>query len=378
MKHTLKQLKKAAREVRLSAEEKSLMREALVRHMEFRPVRNIDSSRLQLVKGFGLIPSPFSISHLRNKKFMPILAILGLLMSGSVSFAAENTVPGDVLYPVKVHVNETVRGAVAVTPQAKAQWDVRLVERRLEEVEKLAATPDALPEVKEAAQVNLEQYTDRVGERIAKFEEDEDGEDALKTAGLLAEVLSAHEVSLANLAKAGGSGATTLGVDPTASTTTLVAATSTTTMSATTPTDVASLLEVLSKLREVRGHAEEKHHELKKKYHEEDTEDNLDKDGDEGIPMNGTAGVTNGATVVLDANATGTVPVAGAAAGAATSASISQGIRIGDHEDAMRSQGEHQEEVRTALGAGASIILPTIQKDAERDEEEQKTERNND
>ena len=130
MQTTLKQLKKIAREVRLSAEEKTLIREEVFQHMKANPVRNPINPRHPLMKRYDRIPSPFSlISKFRVKSTMPILIILGLLTGGSVSFAAENTIPGDALFPVKVYINESVRGAVAVSSQAKAEWELRLIMR---------------------------------------------------------------------------------------------------------------------------------------------------------------------------------------------------------------------------------------------------------
>lgn len=67
-----------------------------------------------------------------------LVIILLLLIGGGVSVTAENAVPGDMLYPVKVKVNEEVRAQLSVSAEAKADWEVKRAERRFEEVEKLA------------------------------------------------------------------------------------------------------------------------------------------------------------------------------------------------------------------------------------------------
>lgn len=65
-------------------------------------------------------------------------AMLIIITIGSgVSFAAENTLPGDVLYPIKIKVNEEVRSALSLSSESKASWAARRLERRLEEFEKL-------------------------------------------------------------------------------------------------------------------------------------------------------------------------------------------------------------------------------------------------
>ena len=65
---------------------------------------------------------------------MPIILILALMFGGGgISYAAEGAVPGDALYPIKVSVNEEVRDLVAFSPEAKADWETRRLERRLAE-----------------------------------------------------------------------------------------------------------------------------------------------------------------------------------------------------------------------------------------------------
>lgn len=237
MDNIIKQLKRGAKHTRLSVEEKATMKSALLQHVAAHPASE------SLFQGMG-IPSPFSVRNFRNKKSLSLFVIGGLLMGGSVSFAAENTVPGDTLYPVKVHFNEPVRGAIARTPKAKAEWEVRLVERRLEEVEKLEAKDDVRQDTREAARTNLEKYTERVNGRIAKFEEDNDSEDAIATAGKLADILRTHERVLIKM-----------------------------NTPATQENNVANLdapKQILEKLRVNRDDAEKKYKDLKRKYHKGD------------------------------------------------------------------------------------------------------------
>ncbi|MEK7618816.1 MAG: DUF5667 domain-containing protein [Patescibacteria group bacterium] len=84
--------------------------------------------------------SNFSLLNF-GKKLMPIALILTLavLASTGVSLAAEQALPGDFLYPIKVGVNERVQASLAATPKAKTQLQIRLVTRRIDEAEKLAA-----------------------------------------------------------------------------------------------------------------------------------------------------------------------------------------------------------------------------------------------
>lgn len=265
MRNTLKKLKKTARGVRLGAMECVAMREVLVRHMKGHPAMNAGSS-----------VSPFSLFDIKKKKAISAFLIGSILMGGTVSFAAENTVPGDVLYPVKVRVNESVRGVIAVSPKAKAEWDVRLVERRLEEVEMLAVASSS-PESQEIAKENFEHYAERAKTRIAEFEEG-DHEEALRVAGNFSDALHRHEEKIAKISA--DKGAT---VDMVVSTTTRGVVTTTTT----TTVRNESLRGTLKKVRETRDHADEKHKELKKKK-DESSKNNEDPRPREEVRMNNT------------------------------------------------------------------------------------------
>jgi hypothetical protein len=61
-----------------------------------------------------------------------------LVITGGTAYAAEGALPGDLLYSVKVDVNEPVTGALAFTPEAKAAWHTQVAETRLAEAEALA------------------------------------------------------------------------------------------------------------------------------------------------------------------------------------------------------------------------------------------------
>lgn len=252
MENIIKKIKKGAKHTRLSAIEKAEMRNVLVRHVKVNPV---DSAVLN-ARG---IPSPFNINNFRNKKGISILVIVGLLMGGTVSFAAESTVPGDALFTVKVHVNENVRGVVSVTSKAKAEWEVKLVERRLEEVEKLAMAPDVTPEVQQIAEQNLERYTERVKNRIEKFDDDEDDEDAMEVASNLSEVFNVHEQVL-------------LAMNVPATTTTTVVIATSAPVAVVPSVSNESIKGTLKKVQGARGDAEKKHKELKEKYRKEKIE----------------------------------------------------------------------------------------------------------
>ena len=69
-------------------------------------------------------------------KTMPIALIIGLIIaltSGGTVAASQNSLPGDVLYPVKI-VSEDARVAMVFSPEQKAEFRLNLAQKRIEEI----------------------------------------------------------------------------------------------------------------------------------------------------------------------------------------------------------------------------------------------------
>lgn len=69
---------------------------------------------------------------------MPLALLLLLLVGGGTTgIVAEKSLPGDVLYPVKIHINENFESAVAFTAKSDAEVSVKHAAKRLAEAQKL-------------------------------------------------------------------------------------------------------------------------------------------------------------------------------------------------------------------------------------------------
>ena len=70
--------------------------------------------------------------------FIPLIVALAIAVSGSVGiYAANNSLPGDALYPVKIHVNEGFEHMGAIGAEAEAKLSAELIARRAEEARML-------------------------------------------------------------------------------------------------------------------------------------------------------------------------------------------------------------------------------------------------
>lgn len=135
-----------------------------------------------------------------NFKFMVPIIIAVIVALGGVSFAAQNALPGDTLYPVKVDVNEKVQVALAFSDQAKAQVEVQQAAERLKEAEELAVKTDVSDETQLDLETNFTDFANRVEERIASLDTNGNATAALDATSNFEAALQAHQKVLARLA----------------------------------------------------------------------------------------------------------------------------------------------------------------------------------
>jgi len=148
MKYFDTELKKRAEKTRLKAAERRVLRERILSYMEYHP---LPSSVRKPKEAYGMIPSfvstlTWSKMHVRGLAgtFAAVFVVL------VVPIAAERAVPGDVLYPVKTKVNESILSSFANSPYEKVAFETELLERRVAEA-RLLAKEGKLSEEKEAA-----------------------------------------------------------------------------------------------------------------------------------------------------------------------------------------------------------------------------------
>lgn len=157
------QLHKVTEDIKLSSSEQSALRERVLSYMEHKPLR---------IKP-QVTPEPFlnifSFSYVRYAA--PVVLVAVIFVSGGVSYAAEGAVPGDVLYPVKIHVNEEVATALIFNDEEKLTWNMRRAERRLEEASALAADGALSEETQSDLAAQFEVHAKEVALDVKAIEE---------------------------------------------------------------------------------------------------------------------------------------------------------------------------------------------------------------
>ncbi len=93
--------------------------------------------------------------------------VIVLVAGAGTTYAAENSLPGDPLYGIKVNVAEPVERVLTASGETQAQWDVTLANRRLEEAEKLAATGALTATNVQIVQTQLADVTQNLNASVA-------------------------------------------------------------------------------------------------------------------------------------------------------------------------------------------------------------------
>lgn len=126
-------------------------------------------------------------------------AMVLLLLSSGVSYAAESALPGEPLYPVKVSVNEEVRAALTFDAEARAVWEAERALRRLEEAEALAAKNELDAVTRAEAERRFTRAAQAAEAKAEVFETEGNHAAAARVHALLEGGLAAHEEVLSGL-----------------------------------------------------------------------------------------------------------------------------------------------------------------------------------
>jgi tetratricopeptide (TPR) repeat protein len=195
MKKLQEQFKEATKSITLTKEQKSLMREHLVEYMEYKPIRTVMASKQ--VHNSAPFFSFFKAHHLSGAL---IIALVVASSSFGVSFAADDALPGDLLYGVKVNINEEIKTALIPEDdtESRVAWEQERAELRLVEASQLVAEGRLDSAKQEQVSKLFAEHTEAIVERVLAAEET-DPVFAAEASSVLEESLDTHEAVLARL-----------------------------------------------------------------------------------------------------------------------------------------------------------------------------------
>lgn len=125
-----------------------------------------------ILDGESIVKPKYSfVFWFRHSRLVPAIALVLIVALGTgTSFAAEGAVPGDLLYPVKIKINEPVRNIVKLTPEARAHWEEEKINRRLKEAETLATREELDEKTRSEIEALLEDHVKSFEDTIDQVE----------------------------------------------------------------------------------------------------------------------------------------------------------------------------------------------------------------
>jgi len=145
MKSFNKEFAKYTGRTRLTASERRELRERILTYMEYHPLpkseHGISESISAKTRSFSRAQTIFARIAVGAFAFLFVIV--------SVPIAAERSKPGDVLYPVKTRINESIQAQFIDSPYEKVVFETELMDRRIAEA-RLLAKEGKLTEEQEA------------------------------------------------------------------------------------------------------------------------------------------------------------------------------------------------------------------------------------
>ncbi len=183
MDNELEKIFKKGQEIKLNPSEKEKMRDFIISYAK----RNKERKTFSVFLIFKSVPA--------------ILSLAVIFGGIGISFAAERALPGDILYPVKVGINEEVRGLLAVSDEKKVKWLATVAERRIEETETLVKENRLDESAKEKIEKNFEEKTQKIQKKLQEISEKNKSEIAEEVSKNIEETIDQHEKILEKLSE---------------------------------------------------------------------------------------------------------------------------------------------------------------------------------
>lgn len=159
---------KEAYTIALTPRERHALRERILSYMEYHPLRMpIPKKRAQFFKHCGVYVG--ALLRSRATLFRVAAGACAVVLLLAVPFAAEQALPGDTLYLIKVRVNEGVRARLLSLPYEKLQWETERIERRIAEARLLVKEGKLTKEKEDALEETIRSHASAFQEQLAQM-----------------------------------------------------------------------------------------------------------------------------------------------------------------------------------------------------------------
>lgn len=185
MEDPIQKLIQSAGKVSLSSQEKSDLKNQILIQMN-QPIQSPYVGHLGVFEKTKIIFGSFRPAY-------GVALLLIFVLGGGMSVAAEDALPGNFLYPIKVKVNEKISGVFVVGSLNKAERESQLIDRRLEEVKILSKSGELSEENIKIVEDQIRIHAENSKGHIVALEAEKDFEGALNVQVKLKSSLAVNE-----------------------------------------------------------------------------------------------------------------------------------------------------------------------------------------
>lgn len=177
MKRFSEQLKKKANGLSLKASERRDLRARVVSYMEYHPLPKTEQGvGLNNKENTAIKTEEFTLVRFDFATWARFTSAFAVLFVILLPVIAENAVPGDALYRVKVGFNEEVRSTLSFSPYQKVEWETARLERRIAEARLLASEGKLTPEVEAVVAYAVREHSQAAKKGIQTISESDSEE----------------------------------------------------------------------------------------------------------------------------------------------------------------------------------------------------------
>lgn len=172
MKRFTQQFQKEATKISLSARERDDLLLRIESYIEYHPLpHTTEVSAPSLIANLRQA-EPIRFIRLPRRFFLTSTTFAAMFLFVVVPAMAEQSMPGNILHPIKIHVNEEIRGAF-LSGEELARWETERVERRLQEARRLATLGRLTPEIEARVAESVTKQKIVAQAQIATLESDD-------------------------------------------------------------------------------------------------------------------------------------------------------------------------------------------------------------
>ena len=122
---------------------------------ELKNIRMTDTEKMHMIEAIFSVPIKSSYIN-RIPAFALVCSLILLISLTGAVYASGASLPGDMLYPIKTKVVESMLDAVNKAPEKKIVWEEEKVTRRLKEAKKLVEKNELNDELAEKLEREIE------------------------------------------------------------------------------------------------------------------------------------------------------------------------------------------------------------------------------